>query len=84
MKTQVISLNIMDDKKTLRDEIAIEAMKAIIISSAITDTGDADAGNPLNFFWNEVMNDYGNSDRSTLTEPAYEIADAMLKTRKTM
>ena len=74
----------MDDKKTLRDEIAIEAMKAIIISSAITDTGDADAGNPLNFFWNHVMNDYGNSDRSTLTEPAYEIADAMLKTRKTM
>lgn len=57
----------------LRDYFAGLAMQAIIIGLSSNDDGQ--------FFWSHALNDVGNSDRSLITENAYEIADAMMKER---
>lgn len=63
----------------LRDYFAAKAMQAIINGMATRDA--LCDGKPYNFFWNEVMNDNRKSDRSTISENAYEIADAMMEAR---
>ena len=66
-------------EKTLRDEFAKAAMQAIIIALSIDKKLPDDNGGQFDYFWDEIMNDRGFSDRSCISETSYEIADAMKK-----
>jgi hypothetical protein len=68
--------NTLDEQISLLDKFAMSAMNAIIIGTACEQRyGDSYS------FWHNAMDDNSNSDRSVITENAYDIAYSMLQTR---